>query len=165
MESQIVIGPNASLSSGQALFFMFGISLVGLSIAISFAVLGFWMILPVAGLELAALGAALAVSVRRNAYREVVTVSASDVRVAFGRVGEGVKHEVSFPRMWTRVELCPGANALAHNELRLAYGAQRIALGRCLTDDERMALAVRLKAVVSGRPSGVKTVPPLASVS
>lgn len=151
-----MIGPNASLTASQAVLFMVGISAVSLTIAIAFAILGFWPIVPLAGLELAALGVALYVSVRRNAYREVVTVGEQTVEVAFGRIGQGPQRTVDFPRPWTRVVLEPGATALAPTRLLLASGACRVEIGQCLTDEERAALAVRLKGVVRRGGAGMQ---------
>lgn len=150
MESQFVIGPNASLSPAQAWLFMAGIATVGLGIALAFAFMGFWLIVPLAGLELAALGAGLYISMRRNRYREVVTVAGDTVKVAFGEVGRGVRHAVELPRAWARVVVVPGPTRLAPKQLQLAYGAQRVVIGRDLTDEEREALAVRLKTVIRG---------------
>jgi uncharacterized membrane protein len=163
METQFVIGPNASLSPAQAWLFMAGIATVGLGIALAFALMGFWLILPLAGLELAALGAGLYVSVRRNRYREVVTVAGDAVRVAFGELGRGVQHAVDLPRAWTRVILAPGPTRLAPMELQLAYGAQRVVIGRDLTDEEREALAARLRAVI--REAGLQLTSPAAAVA
>lgn len=149
----VVIGPNASLTPEQAIWFMASISVVGLSIAVVFALLGFWPVLPIAGLELTALGAALWVSVRRNAYREVVRVSDEHVTVEVGRIGEGATSTVRWPRAWTRIDLRAGANRLAPTELRLAFGAQRVTLAQCLTDEERECLADRLRCLIKAPPA------------
>lgn len=163
METQFVIGPNASLSPAQAWVFMAGISTVGLGIAVAFAFMGFWLILPLAGIELAALGAGLYVSVRRNRYREVVTIEEDAIKVAFGEVGRGVRHEVALPRIWTRVELASGPTRLAPTVLQLAYGSQRVVIGRDLTEEERELLAARLRAVI--RKSGLQVTAPEAAVA
>src|SRR5262245_44660681 len=73
--ARVVIGPNASLSEAQAWAFMGWMCAVGFGIAAVFAARGYWPILPFAGLELAALGAALWVTQRRNRYREVISVT------------------------------------------------------------------------------------------
>lgn len=154
MDTTFVIGPNASLTPGQAAVFMSLTSVVGLTIAFGFALIGFWPVIPFAGLELAALGAALWVSLRRNRYREVVRLQGDEVVVEFGMVGVGVRARMSLPRHWTRVLLIQGASRLAPNRLVLAYAAQRVELARCLTDDEREALAGRLRrALTVSRPT------------
>jgi len=148
LPARVVIAPNASLSPEQAVWFMASISAVGLSIALVFACMGFWPVLPIAGLELMALGAALWVSIRGNAYREVVDVNDGHVIVEMGRVGEGARRTCCWPRAWTRIVLRSGANRLAPTELWLAFGAQRLQLARCLTDEERECLADRLKSLI-----------------
>jgi uncharacterized membrane protein len=127
---------------------MVSISVVGLGSAVIFSWLGFWMVLPIAGLELTALGTALWWSMRRNGDREVVDIDEENVTISFGRVGEGVHHSLIWPRLWTRIVLRDGPNRLAPTELQLAYGAQRVTIGRCLTDEDRERLALRLDSLV-----------------
>lgn len=147
-DTQIVIGPNASLSVRQAAWVLASVSLVGLTVAVGFALIGFWMILPFAGLELAALGAALWVSLRRNRYREVLGFEGDRVCVGFGWMGQGASAEIDWARSFTRVVLEPGATRNSHNRLYLTSSGQRIAIGRCLTDAEREALHRRIKGLL-----------------
>jgi uncharacterized membrane protein len=148
LDTQIIIGPNASLSVRQAMFVMAGISTVALSVAVGFAVLGFWPLVPFAGLELAALGAALWVSLRRNRYREVLVFSGDRVRVGFGWSGQGAQAEIDWPRPFTRVLLEPGPHRNSPTRVVLACSGQRLSVGRCLTDAEREALHGRLKELL-----------------
>ncbi len=148
MNTQIVIGPNASLSVRQALLVLASVSFISLTVAVGFAVLGFWPILPFAGLELAALGAALWVSLRRNRYREVLGFEGGRVRVGFGWMGQGASAEIDWSRSFTRVLLEPGATRNSHNRLYLTSSGQRIAIGRCLTDAAREALHGRIKGLL-----------------
>lgn len=148
VDTRLVIGPNASLSARQALVFFAGTGGVCLSIAAVFAAFGFWPILPFAGLELAALGAALAVAMRRNRYREVVVFDGAQVRIEFGLVGEGMRARCEWPRSATRVWLERGSHATGPTGLVLACGASRVTLATCLTDAERASLAARLKELL-----------------
>ncbi|MES2884153.1 MAG: DUF2244 domain-containing protein [Pseudomonadota bacterium] len=145
VDTQIIIGPNASLSMRQAVLVLASVSFVALTVAVGFTLMGFWPILPFAGLELAALGAALWVSLRRNRYREVLSFEAGRVRVGFGWMGQGASAEIDWPRPFTRVVLEPGATRNSHNRLVLTSSGQRIEIGRCLTDAEREALHARIK--------------------
>lgn len=147
--TQIVIGPNASLSVRQAWGFMALTASTGLGIAMVMALQGFWPILPFAGIELTALGAALAVSVRRNAYREVIRFDGDDISVEFGVVGRGVGGSVRLQRAWTRVWLDAGAHRHAPTELRLSSSGQRVQIARCLTDAERERLYRRLQELLT----------------
>lgn len=148
VDTRLVIGPNASLTGPQALVFFAGVSSMCLAIAGGFAALGFWPVLPFAGLELAALGAALAVVVRRNRYREVLVFEGAQLRIEIGVLGKGVQAQCEWPRSATRVWLEPGAHGTAPSRLVLACGPSRLLLAACLTDAERAALAARLKELL-----------------
>lgn len=162
-ETRLVIGPNASLSTRQAWVLMGVTTTLGLGIATGLAALGFWPVIPFAGLELGALGAALYVSVRRNAYREVIVIAPAGVRIEFGMLGRGVSTTVSLQRSLTRVLLEPGAHRNAPTRLLLSCGGRTVRVGACLTDDERSRLAARIRqllmpawsAAVTGHPSRV----------
>src|SRR5262249_191277 len=144
----VVIGPNASLSQAQAWAFMGWMCVVGFGIAAVFAVKGFWPILPFAGLELAALGAALWVTQRRNRYREVISVTEDQVRGDIGMIGQGSLAGVEMPRAWTQVRVADGPHRNSPTRLTLEYCGQRVAIGACLTDEERSRLAVRLREML-----------------
>lgn len=109
--------------------------------------LGFWPVLPFAGLELGALGAALAVVLRRNRYREVVTFTATRVTVEVGFIGEtagrGAGVVVDLPRGWTRCWVEHSERRHAPTRLLLGSSGQKVEIGRCLTDEERDQLVAR----------------------
>lgn len=147
-DTQIVIGPNASLSAAQAAWVMAGMTFVAMTVAIGFALMGFWPIVPFAGLEISALGAALWISLRRNRYREVLGFGSDRVTVGFGWMGQGATAEVDWPRCFTRVLLEKAVTRNGHNRLYLTSSGQRIAIGRCLTDAEREALHTRIKGLL-----------------
>jgi uncharacterized membrane protein len=151
--TRLVIGPNASLSGAQAWGFLGLMALVGLGIAAMFAARGYWPILPFAGLELVALGAALWVTQRRNRYREVLSFTESAIRIEFGVIGHGAYATAELPRAWTKVSVCTGPYATSPSRLGLDYCGQRITIGRCLTDEERERLASRIRELL--RPARV----------
>jgi len=152
VNTRLVIGPNASLTARQAGWFMASIGLLGLGIAVVFAALGFWPIFPFAGLELAALGAALWVSLRRNRYREVLRFDQEQLAVEFGTLDAGIRRRVVLPRSWTRVLLERGAHRNDPLRLWLMYAGQRVEVGRCLTDEERARLGERIKELLKPPP-------------
>jgi uncharacterized membrane protein len=160
--TRLVIGPNASMSPRQALLFFSGMCLVCLGIALMFAARGYWPVLPFAGLELLALGAALVVVLRRNRYREVLWFEGGRVRLECGLVGQGARVRCEWPRSSLRVWLEPGPHPGSATQLVLASGAQRTVVGGCLTDAERAALARRLRELIhpawveAGTPDGAR---------
>jgi len=148
VNTRLVIGPNASMSVRQAVGFMAGICTVSLAIGGFFAWKGFWPILPFAGLELLALGAALTVSLRRNRYREVVDFDGDAIRVEVGEIGRGAGLRLCLTRSSTRVLLESGPYRNSPNRLLLSSQGQSLELGRCLTDEEREQLAVRMRELI-----------------
>jgi uncharacterized membrane protein len=148
LDTCLVIGPNASLSVRGAVSFMIGICAVSLGIGAVFALRGYWPVLPFAGLELAALGAALAVSMRRGRYREVVSFAGDTIAIEVGEVGRGVGLRVQFRRSLTRVLIERGPHANSPTRLALSCGTQRLELGRCLTDAEREQLGARMRELI-----------------
>lgn len=157
----IVIGPNASLDFRGAVWFLGSLSALALSVSAVCVYWGFWPVLPFAGAELMAVAAAVWVSLRRNRYREVVTVSEDQVGIEFGRVGGdgqgGASSRIEFPRGWVRVGIESGARRNDPNRLCLSCSGQRVEIGRCLTDEERVALAARLKELLSMKPAWGRT--------
>lgn len=144
--TRLVVGPNASLSDAQALGFFAGLCAICLLIGGVFASLGFWPVLPFAGLELAAVGAALWVVTRRNRYREVMRFEGGRFRAEFGMLGRGARVTFEWPRHLTRAWLQRDGRGDTH--LVLACGAQRVTVGECLTEAERASLARRLKQLI-----------------
>lgn len=152
LETRFVLGPNASLSVRGAWAFMVWVSFVTLGSATWFAFHGLWPVLPFAGLELVAVGWALVVSMRRNRYREVVSFEGDRVRIEFGVAGQGSAASVELPRAWTRTWIERDAERRhAPTRLLLGCSGQRVVIGRCLTDDEREALAVRFGTLLKMR--------------
>jgi uncharacterized membrane protein len=148
VNTRLVIGPNASMSARLAVGFMAWTCTVSLAIGGFFAWRGFWPILPFAGLELAALAAALAVSLRRNRYREVVDFDGDAIRVEVGEIGRGAGLRVRLARSSARVLLESGPYRNSPTRLLLSSQGQSLELGRCLTDEERDRLALRMRELI-----------------
>lgn len=148
VNTRLVIGPNASLTGMQALGFFAGLCVVCLGIAAGFAVRGYWPVIPFAGLELLAVGAALAVVLRRNRYRELLEFDGARLRVEIGLAGREASLRCEWPRSGTRVWLEPGPYPTSRSRLVMSCGAQRLTIGGCLTDLERERLARRLKELI-----------------
>jgi uncharacterized membrane protein len=147
--------PNCSLTRRTATIFFLCIATVSLGIAGSFAAAGYWPILPFAGLELAALGAALAFSMRQGRMREMIRVDESNVTVRTSH-GDQV-HEYEFQRPWTRVQLKRPSAGNWPSRLSLKSMGRSVEVGSFLTDDEREGLRGRLTEVI-GNPGAAAPV-------
>lgn len=127
---------------------MLWMCVLSFGIAGLFAWLGYWMVLPFAGLEMLALGAALWWSLRGNSYREVISIDGHSVRVQIGR--RRPEHEWEFPRAWARLQREPQAGGV--ERLWLGYGGARCEIGACLGEEDRARLAQRLQQLLLARP-------------
>lgn len=153
-EKRLVIQPNASLTPRWAAAFLASMCTVSFGIAGVFAWLGYWMVLPFAGLEMLALAAGLWWSVRDNAYREVVSVTEDRVRVEAGWGRPARRWE--FRRAWLQVRLQAGVDRNRPTRLLITSSGRGCELGRCLTDEEREEVAERLRRWVRpGRRPGL----------
>lgn len=145
------LSPNCSLTPRAALVFYFGIVAVSLTIAVGFAIVGYWPILPFAGLELLALGAALRWSMLQGQRRERIRIDEHYVRVS--KTGRGDAREYEFSRAWTRVKLVKANQSTWPHRLLLTSKGKAVEVGRFLTEDERESLGRRLTEVIPGSPA------------
>ena len=146
---RFVLSPNSSLSNRALLAVYGGICAVGAAIGITFAALGLWLVLPFAGLELAALGAAFYVCALRAARRELITIDANTVRVEAGR--RRVERRREFPRGWAQAVLEPPHFDWYPSRLVIRSHGQGIEVGGFLTDRERKQLVSDLTRAFADR--------------
>lgn len=143
---RIEICPNCSLSVQGALLFFGSICFVSFAIAGMMAVQGYWPVLPFAGLEMALLGWALTVSLRRRHQSQTITVSERDVLVE-SRAGARCV-QVVFPRHWARVTLRRPSSRLHPSRLIIESHGRQCEVGDFLTEEERRGLARRLDRLI-----------------
>lgn len=140
---RIVVRPNCNFTARGAALLFCAMTLPVLGVAVGWTLLGYWLILPFAGLELAALGIALAITVRRGRYREVIRFGKRSVHVRRGYAGH--QEHVEFPRPWTRAWIEPGPGPALPGHLFLGAGGSNCELAACLTEEERQSLCRRLR--------------------
>ncbi len=145
-QAEIVITPNASLERHTNILFFLGISVVILVIAIGLTMMGYWLVLPFAGLELVGLGAALIMVDYKNQYREIVSISEQTVKVASGHRQPQKSYE--FNRRWTSVSLQAGVSMHHPEKLILRSQGRQVEVGACLVPEERSDLWRRLKKLI-----------------
>ncbi len=152
-DRRFILRPCFAADWPQTVTAFLAISFVCGSIAIGFAILGFWPILAFAGLELAALGGALYASARRSLDREVVHITEAEIEIEKGR-GRPQQRWV-LQRAWTEVALAPPGRRGHGSELSLRSRGERVVLGEFLEDGERRALAAALHRAIG--PMAVAT--------
>jgi uncharacterized membrane protein len=147
---RIELAPNCSLTPQGAKLFVGGLGGVTFAVAGFFASQGMWPVLPFAGLEIGLLAWAVHASMRRGAEREVILVS--DQEVVVERQAAAGSRRTVFPRHWARVKLHGPPAALHPSRLVIESHGRACEVGRFLTEEERRALAARLRQLV-GRTS------------
>lgn len=153
--SRVVIRPNRSLSWRQSLVFLAAISVPLLLVSVVLAMRGYWLILPFAGLELAALFACIYVVSHAATRCEVVSIGESIVTVEKGRdrgrcaEAGGPDERTEFARGWVRVELSRQATHWYPRRLWIGASGRRVELGEFLVDDEKEELATELHRLLS----------------
>jgi uncharacterized membrane protein len=148
--AQIVVRPNRSLTWRGNLQFLGLIATVSLAIACGFGLLGYWIVLPFAGLELTALAIGLYVVGHRLSRCEVITVEDDTVQVETGY--RYPQERRRFLRSWVTVDR--KAQGLHHSRLLLRSHGQEVELGACLAEEEKSILETELRRLLQ---SGAET--------
>ena len=146
---RLVIAPNASLTRAQAQWFFLAMCGISFSIALFFMTLGLWPVLPFAGLEMAALGAALYASVKANSYREIVSITDERIEIVAGNAKP--ERQWEFPRLLTQVRLSRSVHRNGRSRLLVTRHGHGCEIGALLTEEERAEVAERLKGWVTAR--------------
>ena len=127
-----------SLSSSDRLLAFGFIAAVSLTIALAFAWLGAWLILPFAGIELMLLFGVACYLERHARDYERLTISGEVVEMEVGEAGRVERRE--FNRRWAQV-IC----ARDGSRLVLRSHGREVVFGRHLTGGERLAVARALQ--------------------
>lgn len=139
--------PRCSLTPMQACRFFWGTAGVCLGTGIGFAALGYWLILPFAGLEVGLLGWALAALHARSGDYETLTID-GDALVLEWRSGAGSgRRELN--RQWARV-VCDCAAPGRNCRLRVRSHGCETEVGHYLSDAARLRLAAALRSRMYG---------------
>lgn len=144
--------PNSSLTPRATKWFYGSLVALSLAIALACTALGFWPVLVFALVEMAGLYAVVVTVLQRARTREYIRVDDSSVVVEKCSVdwhGTAKRVAIAFKRPWTRIELRPNRPATWASRLLIRSRGETIEVGAFLTDEERQALGLRLKAVLN----------------
>ena len=145
-ETRIEIAPHCSLTPRGARWFFVSLCVASLSIALPISLLGFWLVLPFAGLELALLAWALRASMARRHQRQTITISETVVTIE--DVIPPQTRWVEFPRHWAQVRIRAGGSPLHPSRLTVESHGRRHEIGHFLNEQERLGLAARLRRLI-----------------
>lgn len=139
---RFVLRPNVAVNWRQTLR-LFLIAAIGyLCMGIAFAVVGLWPVLPLSGLELAALGAALYVTARRGHEAQVIRIFADVVEIEKG--WRRPERHWRLDRIWSEVVLCEPSPPWYPRRLVIRSRGEQVELGDFLSEEERADLAREL---------------------
>ena len=147
LEKTVMVMPNRAMPWQHVMAFYFAIATVTLAIAINFYVQGLTLILPFAGLELAALGIVLYISAWRSNAKEVIIVNEEKITVEIGRSSPEKVYE--FDKAWAKIVLEKSWNNWYPSRLLLRSHGKQIEIGKFLNEQERQCLEVELKKVIN----------------
>ena len=141
-QCRFVLRPNRSMSWRGSLVFFGSLFLLSSFVAVSLMALGFWMVLPFAGLEMLAVGIGLYVVACRCYECEVISIDGSAILIEKGRGYP--RQRWALGRVWARVvlERCP--KQWYPSRLLIRSQGQVIEVGRFLHEEERQRLATEL---------------------
>jgi uncharacterized membrane protein len=135
--------PNHSLTSTQQRVVFWSLAAPSFGVAMGFALLGYWLILPFAGLEVGLLAWAMKELQSREADYEILTIKGDVVVVEWHAGARGERREMN--RQWTRVECdcrAPGRNC----RLSVSSHGRATIVGHYLSDEARLQLAATLRS-------------------
>ncbi len=141
-QCRFVLRPNRSLSWRGSLLFFFSLLCISSGIAIGLTLLGLWLVLPFAGLEMLALGVGLYVVACRCYECEVISISGDSICIERGR--DYPRQQWTLGRVWAQVvlERCP--KAWYPSRLLIRSHGRSVEVGRFLQEEERERLAAEL---------------------
>lgn len=150
---RFILRPDRSLSWQGNLVFVGSVAAIALTIGIGFAVIGLWLVLPFAGLEVALLTLGLYLTVLRRHQVEVVSVRPDAVEISKGveRPGSGPRETTSFPRAWVRVAYRRAEHPWYPCRLVLGAHGREIEIGGFLHEAERRRCATALGNLLGWR--------------
>lgn len=132
--------PNRSLRRNSRLMWLALIAGSTISSAIAAAVIGAWMVLPFAGLEVLFVWVAFGVLARHDGDYEVLTVKGRNF--CWEQCDAGRIQQISGNRLWARAVMQSSGSGL---ELFLRYGGREVQMGRFMTAGQRERLSLEIK--------------------
>jgi uncharacterized membrane protein len=142
-----ILRPDRSLDWHGNLRFFGLISLVIFSISSWFAWLGAWLVLPFAGLELAALGAGLYLVSADGLETETISIRKDKLEICKGR--RRIMSTTCLQRCWVKVRFEPAIHAWYPGRLVIRSHGKSTEIGSFLGSEEKERLARDLEHSVA----------------
>ena len=125
------------------LLFTAGVSALTLGVALRFWIIGAWVVLPFAFLEVLVLGVSMYMFERRTRFAEIIEINNGTLWVT--RLDSRNRQEWNFQPYWVQVVLKADPRNWYPNRLFLRSHGRLLEIGGCLTNEERTQLSETLK--------------------
>lgn len=145
-KARIVVLANLSMSWHANLVLAASIAFVCLGVAFTLAALGFWMVIPFAGLEVAFVTACLYWTVRKLSRQEVITINERSIRLEWGY--NKPEKSIDLPRRWSQLKYRCLDNPFDVGFLSLQVHGKGYPLGTSLGRVEKKELYQALKRIL-----------------
>ena len=139
--------PRCSLSLAQERLVFWSLVVLCFGAAIEFALLGFWLVLPFAGLEIGVLAWALESLRNREKNYEILTIDGDAVVLEWRTGNRSGRRELN--RHWVHVS-CECAKPGRNCRLCVRSHGLETEVGHYLSDEARLQLAATLKHQLQG---------------
>ncbi len=139
---EVVARPNSSLSAKGRVYAVVIIAAISLAVALGFSLIGAWLVLPFAGIELLAIGYAFYYIHCHSQDYESIVIEGDQISVE--KKSYKALSKMVFNRYWAKVllRLTPNGDQM----LSLRSHGKEIDFGRSyMTNDQRLELAKQLK--------------------
>ncbi len=141
-QAEFLIRPNKSMTVRGMVVFVCLVGLAVLLVAVRFVLLGAWVVLPFAILEVALLAVGFWLYERTSRYRETVKVSRKNFIITKDSVRG--RETSRFDSYWVKVILRPDPVNWYPSHLFVRSRGKQVEIGACLTNQERKELSKAL---------------------
>ncbi|WP_166268141.1 DUF2244 domain-containing protein [Marinobacter caseinilyticus] len=141
---RLLLTPNRSISWRAAIKVWLALCAVSLTVVVGMIWAGAWVVVPFAGLELTALGAALYYTARKCQQQEVLSISADTLHLEKGRYRKEIEWDM--PKRFTRVYIDSPKHPWVPQKLTLIHRDTEVALANFLNIDDSAKLVSILES-------------------
>ncbi|MDE1465184.1 DUF2244 domain-containing protein [Spartinivicinus poritis] len=140
---EIWLKSNQSLSWRGNLQVFGGLAVLSLLIAVGFALVGAWVVLPFAGLELACLAIGLYYTAWQATRQQRIWLTIDQICIEKGH--RRLEQRYVLQREWTTVQVFKRTHGVGADEVSLCYRNQIVPVGEFLNQADRALLVEHLK--------------------
>ncbi|WP_370263762.1 DUF2244 domain-containing protein [Limnobacter sp.] len=134
---------NCALTPRQLLSWYLSLCALTLVIASGFAIMGFWIVLPFAGLELLLVGIAFVIYARHAADYEAIELRPGHLRLEWAHGSKLT--EIEWPPQWTQLSY----NGRYKAPLVISHRGQQVKMGKFIAEKDKSSLHLQIRAALA----------------